>query len=122
MCATPARNTPGSSGPLGPLKMPRIATSPITRSLRTKRCSRHPHLWSQPIKRVRAMDGVIILDGRRLSMHLLLQRDVATQVLADPVLRDQGLLSRVLVAAPDSIAGTRLYRDPRPEDEAAIRA
>jgi hypothetical protein len=55
-------------------------------------------------------------------MHLLVQPEASGVFLADPVLRDQGLLSRVLVASPDSIAGTRLYRDPCPEDEAAIRA
>jgi hypothetical protein len=49
------------------------------------------------------------------------QPDAAGDFLSDPVLRDQGLLSRVLVAAPDSIAGARLYRDPRPEDDLAIR-
>lgn len=37
-------------------------------------------------------------------------------------MRDQGLLSRILVASPESIAGTRLYCDPQPSDEAAIRA
>ena len=55
-------------------------------------------------------------------MHLMVQHDAAAQFLADPLLRDQGLLSRVLVAAPESIAGTRLYRDASPEDDAAIRA
>ena len=39
-----------------------------------------------------------------------------------PLLRDQGLLSRMLVAAPDSLAGKRLYRETEPADEAAIKA
>jgi hypothetical protein len=52
----------------------------------------------------------------------MIQPDAAAGFLANPVLRDQGLLSRVLVAAPDSIAGTRLYRDPHPHDDAAINA
>jgi hypothetical protein len=38
------------------------------------------------------------------------------------VLRDQGLLSRALIAAPASIAGSRLYRACNPEDQAAIAA
>ena len=52
----------------------------------------------------------------------MVQPDAAGAFLADPVLRDQGFLSRVLVAAPLSIAGSRAYSDPRPEDEAQIRA
>jgi hypothetical protein len=67
----------------------------------------------QPIKPVRALDGVSILRGRRLSMHLMVQPEASSLFLSDPVLRDQGLLSRVLVAAPDSIAGTRRYRAPK---------
>jgi hypothetical protein len=76
----------------------------------------------KPIKRIRAIDGVTILPGRRLSMHVMIQPDASAGFLANPVLRDQGLLSRVLVAAPESIAGTRLYRDPHPNDDAAINA
>jgi hypothetical protein len=55
-------------------------------------------------------------------MHLMVQHEAAAQFLADQTLRDQGLLSRVLVAAPESIAGTRLYRETAPDDDAAIRA
>lgn len=90
---------------------------------RLKTAAAYSEIWDgHPIKRIRSLDGVSVLFGRRLSMHLMVQHDAATQFLADPLLRDQGLLSRVLVAAPQSIAGTRLYRDTRPEDEAAIRA
>jgi hypothetical protein len=76
----------------------------------------------KPIKRIRALDGVTILPGRRLSMHVMIQPDASAGFLANPVLRDQGLLSRVLVAAPESIAGTRFYEDPDPSDESAIKA
>ncbi|MFG1282271.1 YfjI family protein [Xanthobacter autotrophicus] len=80
-------------------------------------------LWdNRPSKRLRSGDGVMIHERRRLSLHLMMQPDVAREFFGDGVLRDQGLLSRVLIAAPDSIAGTRLYRDPTPEDEAAIHA
>ncbi|GJE04365.1 YfjI family protein [Methylobacterium isbiliense] len=80
-------------------------------------------LWDgQPVTRMRALDGVTILRGRRLAMHLMIQPGAAAEFLADPVLRDQGLLSRVLVAAPDSIAGTRRYRRPVAEDEVFLRA
>lgn len=68
-------------------------------------------IWDgKPIKRVRAGDGSIILPGRRVSMHLMAQPGVAAQMLSDPVLADQGLLSRLLVSAPGSTAGTRFHR------------
>ena len=90
---------------------------------RLRSAAGYSEMWDgKPIKRLRSLDGVTILHGRRLSMHLMVQHDAAAQFLADPLLRDQGLLSRVLVAAPESIAGTRLYRDASPEDDAAIRA
>jgi hypothetical protein len=90
---------------------------------RLKSAATYSHLWDGlPIKRVRAMDGVTILHGRRLSMHLMVQYDAASRFLADPLLRDQGLLSRLLLAAPESSAGTRLFRDTKPEDDEAIRA
>ena len=79
-------------------------------------------LWDgKPIMRVRAMDGISILSGRRLSVHLMVQPDAAASFLANDTLRDQGLLSRGLVAAPASIAGSRLYRAPRHEDEQTIK-
>ena len=90
-----------------------------TASRRRRRCPRPG--TGKPIKRIRAGDGVSILAGRRLSVHVMVQPDAASGLLADPLLRDQGLLSRLLVAAPDSIAGTRPYRDTDPKDEAAIR-
>jgi hypothetical protein len=74
------------------------------------------------ISRVRGGDGSTILKGRRLSLHLMVQPDAAATFLSDPVLRNQGLLSRVLVAHPDSIAGTRVYRNTEAADEDTIRA
>lgn len=89
--------------------------------LRTAACL--SEVWDgKPIKRVRAADGVTILPGRRLSLHVMLQPDASNGFLASPVLRDQGLLSRILVAAPDSLAGGRFYRQPDPADDADIHA
>src|SRR5262249_35671526 len=39
----------------------------------------------------------------------------------DPLLCEQGLLSRCLVSAPDSAAGTRMWHDPDSEYDAALR-
>lgn len=73
-------------------------------------------LWDgEPIRRVRVGDGASILPGRRLAAHIMAQPDVASVMLSDRVLTDQGLLSRMLVTAPDSIAGTRLWQEPKPE-------
>jgi hypothetical protein len=57
-------------------------------------------------------------DGRRLAIHLMLQEDVANAFLSDKALR---LLSRILVARPRSLAGTRLYREVDPNDEPAAQ-
>jgi hypothetical protein len=90
---------------------------------RLKTAAMLSELWDgKPVTRVRATDGVTILPGRRLSLHLMVQPDAAATFLGNATLRDQGLLSRVLVAAPGSMAGTRLYRDVDPRDEAAIQA
>jgi hypothetical protein len=68
-------------------------------------------LWDgSPIKRVRVTDGVSVLPGRRLAVHLMMQPDVASMLLSDPVLKDQGFLSRILVASPVGVAGTRFQR------------
>jgi len=72
--------------------------------------------------RIRAGDGVTMLLGRRLTVHLMVQPDAAAGVLSDRTLRDQGLLSRILIAAPPSIAGQRFYRSASFEQEEAIKA
>jgi hypothetical protein len=72
------------------------------------------------IRRIRATDGVTALNGRRLAMHLLIQPDASSGFLKNPTLRDQGLLSRFLVAEPDTLAGTRVHRNTRFDDEATI--
>ena len=65
-------------------------------------------LWDgRGLRRLRAGDGLIDLHGRRLAAHLMIQPDGAAAALTDPVLRDQGFLSRLLIAAPESLAGMR---------------
>ena len=61
-----------------------------------------------PINRTRAGDGAATYYGRRLAAHLMMQPGVADTLLADPVARDQGLLSRFLIARPTSTIGARL--------------
>jgi hypothetical protein len=73
------------------------------------------------IRRVRSGDGVSVLPGRRLSAHLMAQPAVADILFRDPLLIEQGLLSRLLVTAPDPTSGTRLGHEERPETELALR-
>lgn len=78
-------------------------------------------LWDGAgIRRLRAGDGITDLPGRRLVIHIMIQPDAATSFLSEPALRDQGLLSRFLIAAPESLAGTRLWQDPNNRDELAF--
>jgi Protein of unknown function (DUF3987) len=51
----------------------------------------------------------------------MVQPDVANLLLCDRLLADQGLLSRLLVTAPPSAAGTRFWREAPAEADAAIR-
>jgi Protein of unknown function (DUF3987)/Primase C terminal 2 (PriCT-2)/RepB DNA-primase from phage plasmid len=79
-------------------------------------------LWDgEPIKRVRAGDGTLVLPGRRVAMHLMAQSDVAAIMLSDRMLLNQGLLSRCLISAPESISGTRVWREPSDSADAAIK-
>ncbi len=90
---------------------------------RLKTAAMLSEVWDgKPVKRVRALDGVTILPGRRLSLHLMVQPDAAAGFLGNGTLRDQGMLSRVLAAAPATLAGTRFHSEPDPADDAAIRA
>ena len=53
------------------------------------------------IRRVRSGEGTVILPGRRLCVHLMAQPAVADILFRDALLADQGLLSRMLVSAPE---------------------
>jgi hypothetical protein len=72
------------------------------------------------VRRIRAGDGASILLGRRLAFSMMLQPEASRGLLADGVAIDQGFLSRVLVCAPSSLAGTRMQRPVRPESETAL--
>lgn len=79
-------------------------------------------LWDgTPLRRVRAGDGAIILPGRRVSLHLMAQPEAAATLFHDPVLKDQGLLGRILPTAPNAASGTRFWREPPASADAAIR-
>lgn len=61
----------------------------------------------EPIKRIRAAEQPVIITGKRLAMHLMVQPNIAASFLSDHDLKSQGLLSRLLVISPASAIGTR---------------
>lgn len=79
-------------------------------------------LWDgKAIDRVRGMDGASKIYGRRVSMHLMMQPNVAGLLLGNDLLAGQGLLARCLTVFPESTAGTRFYNPVDMSQHAAIR-
>lgn len=72
-------------------------------------------LWGgAPLNRVRATnDENGTLYGRRVSLHLMAQPGVAATLFSEEIFRDTGFLARCLIAAPESLAGTRLHDEGR---------
>jgi hypothetical protein len=80
-------------------------------------------LWDgSALRRTRSLDGVLYLPGRRLTLHLLAQPRVASLLLGDSLLVDQGLLSRLLVTAPPPASGTRTWHGPPEGEDPALAA
>ena len=73
-----------------------------------------------PIPRIRAGDGATKMPGRRLAVHLMVQPEIAARMLCDPTLNHLGTLARFLVVAPETSAGTRLWREVPPEADLAL--
>jgi hypothetical protein len=79
-------------------------------------------VWDgEPIKRIRALDGFTVLPGRRVTMHLMAQPAVAGIWFGDRLLVEQGLMSRVLLTAPEPASGTRMWREPEPESATSMK-
>ena len=51
------------------------------------------------------------MSGKRLAAHVMIQPEIANEFLSDSALRNQGFLARFLVAQPESLAGTRMWKD-----------
>jgi len=78
-------------------------------------------LWDDGrLERIRASEEIALLPGRRVSVFLQAQPDVAQYFLSDPILQDIGLLARFLVTQPDSTMGSRKIRDLASEHQLAI--
>lgn len=80
-------------------------------------------LWDgREISRVRAGEGATLLYGRRVSLHLMCQPEIAQLMLGNAMLQEQGLVSRCLVTWPASTAGTRYYKEVDLSEHDAIKA
>jgi len=68
-------------------------------------------IWDgSPIDRVRATEKEhTTLFGRRLTVHLMAQPEVANRLLGKSLYRSQGLLARFLICAPASRIGSRVH-------------
>ncbi len=79
------------------------------------------NLWDgKPITRVRKGDESLVLHGRRLAAHLLMQGVVFEKIQANRIFTEQGFLSRCLVARPCSLVGNREYQEENPFIDPAI--
>jgi hypothetical protein len=88
---------------------------------RLRTIARFSSLWDgSPVNRWRAGDGVARYAGRRLAAHLMVQPVAAQGVLADPLMTEQGFLARFLIAAPQSVIGTRTRQGHSKASEDAL--
>jgi hypothetical protein len=74
-----------------------------------------------PITRTRAGDGNMVIYGRRLSLHLMIQPIVFNLLLENGYLEGQGLFSRCLSAFPESNIGNRPYNEEKLFDSREIK-
>lgn len=77
--------------------------------------------WSgESLDSLRGGEGLTVLLGRRISMHVLVQPVLLRSLLGDPLAQGQGLLARCLIAEPNSLAGHRPYRQVDPAKDPAV--
>lgn len=79
--------------------------------------------WSgESLDSLRGGDGLTVLLGRRMALHVLVQPVLLGALLCDPLAQGQGLLARCLIAQPDTLAGHRPYRDVNPQENPDVIA
>ena len=85
-----------------------VSGAAMTNDMRMRTVSTLCSLWDcEPVTKVRAGDGVLIAGEKRLVVHFMIQPNFVPELLGDPVLRQQGFLSRLLIAWPQSRIGFR---------------
>jgi len=100
-----------------------LGSSTMNRDNRLKAITTLSSLWDgSPIDRARSMVGESLRAyDRRLSLHLMLQPNLAMQLLSDPLLQGQGILGRCLMTWPTSLAGQRSYQAVDLSKDAALK-
>lgn len=87
----------------------------MNRENKVKTISEFSQLWDgSSCIRVRAGDGTSLLFGRRVSMHWMMQPDIARLLMAAELVWSQGVLARFLMVSPESKRGERPYRRSNP--------
>lgn len=77
--------------------------------------------WSgEALDSLRGGEGLSVLLGRRISLHVLVQPVLLQKLLSDPLAQGQGLLARCLIAQPNTLAGQRPYRHVNPKTNPAV--
>ncbi|MEO0359519.1 MAG: DUF3987 domain-containing protein [Pseudomonadota bacterium] len=80
----------------------------MNRENRLKTAAAFSKLWDgAEINRTRGAAEAQTFFGRRATLHVMVQPIVAEALFGDETLRDQGLLARMLIAAPESRIGAR---------------
>lgn len=70
---------------------------------------------------LRGGDGVSYIRGKRLSMHLMIQPVLMTDLFNNVLLKEQGFFSRILSVFPESTIGTRFYREFDPSSDQRLQ-
>jgi hypothetical protein len=93
-----------------------VSGAAMSKDMRMRTVAALCSLWDcEAMTKVRAGDGVMIAGEKRLVVHFMIQPNYVSELLGDPVLRQQGFLSRLLIAWPKSRIGYRINEN---DDEA----
>ena len=96
-----------------------VSGAAMTKDMRMRTVATLCSLWDcEMMTKVRAGDGVLIAGEKRLVIHFMIQPNFVSELLGDPVLRQQGFLSRLLIAWPRSRIGFRV--DKSYDDQEAV--
>lgn len=79
-------------------------------------------LWDgEAIRRLRVGTGTSFLPGKRCCAHIMMQQVVADRLLGDSMLDNMGMLARMLIVAPESTAGSRLFKVDAPQNAPILK-
>jgi Protein of unknown function (DUF3987)/Primase C terminal 2 (PriCT-2) len=100
-----------------------VSGAAMTKDMRMRTVATLCSLWDcEMMTKVRAGDGVLIAGEKRLVVHFMIQPNFVPELLGDPVLRQQGFLSRLLIAWPRSRIGFRADEGDDDQEAAATPA